>query len=178
MGTPSNLIVPPAAVAQNMRYAAERILLMQGLPPGFAEHLARLMRNWAAALEGAPRHALPEVLADRLTLAQEIETTACVIEAECACGGGKFELDAKSTPGFIAWLRECSRQAAELAVRAKGFHFDPDAPRVPAPHPDDVIPGLTTGAGEPVSYALLGRLAARRAGDPGARPCDSEEKQP
>jgi hypothetical protein len=169
--TPSNLIRTPAQVAQAMRYVAERVAMVRGLEPTL---YATLLGTWAEILEGAPRAPLPEVAADRLDLATEIETTADAIAAECMVNGGRFELGHGDAPGFIAWLREIARQAAVLQVRAAGFHFDPALPPPPAPHPDDIVPGLETGAGDPVTFALLDRLREQRAQRVPTRPCDTD----
>lgn len=182
--TRSNMVRTPAQVAQMMRYTAHRTAQLPGLAPSL---FGTLLTTWADILDRAPRAPLHEVTADHLALSAEIEFTADTIAAECGCNG-RFELSREDVPGFIAWLREIARQAAELQVRAAGFHFDRGEsalagtrdPRVldmaPAPHPDDVVPGLQTGAGAPVTYSLMERLRVQRQQRTPTRPCDTEER--
>lgn len=191
-GTPSDHIRTPAEVALAMRYTAAQVDTARGIAPSA---LATLLVTWADILDGAQRDPLPEVVADRLPLAVELDSSADMIAAEAMVNGGCLALGHRETNSFVAWLRECARQAGELQVRAAGFRFDPGRP---PPHPDDVVPptaglkgeaslrhevgprptdvvpGLETAAGDHVTFALLDRLRARRAA--GGRPCDSEDR--
>lgn len=167
--TRSNLIRTPAEVALAMRYTAGAVERARGVAPSA---LATLLVTWADIIDGALRDPLPEVVADRLPLAAEIDSAADMVQGECMTNGGRLDLPPDRANALVAWMREWARQAATLAERRASGEAGLRQARVE--HPDDVIvPGLETAAGEHVTFALLDRLAKRRAG---GRPCDSEDR--
>lgn len=171
--TASDTIRTPAEVALAMRYTAGAVERARGVAPSA---LATLLVTWADIIDGALRDPLPEIVADRLPLAAEIDSAADMVAGEIMTGGGKLDLPPDRARSLVAWMREWARQAAALAqgreLTGEAALRQKPATLAGVEHPDDVaVPGLETAAGDHVTFALLDRLAKRRAG---GRPCGSE----
>lgn len=184
----STAVREPAHVAEAMR-AVVRIftdrpdqeISLSATGKGF---LASLLLAWADVLDRAPRVAAHDP-SDAYPVSEALLQLADRWHAENSVTDGLF-LDFGQAQGAVAALRKLAHRATELQIRAAGFRFDDDArqraeltakPQEAASpiHPDDIVPGITTGNGDPVTYALLERLKARRAC--GARPGDTEESR-
>jgi hypothetical protein len=188
----------PRDVALMLRETAKRIAARPGddllLSPEAQAAFAILFRAWADTLDETPD---PERVTDQpgeLPLAVELDNAADALAGDAALGGdGGVMLSAGDARELVAWLRRSAWRAARLYVAAKGFQFVPvadlDAPpkaeltgdaarrRAPAPHPDDIVPGLRTGTGNLVSHEHLEWLRRHRRAAGGGLPCDVEDNR-
>lgn len=180
--TTSDALRTPRHVAEAMRGVAADFRKLPGddvvLSPEAVACFALLFETWAEAL--APLGELDGRIdpsrrpdpSDAHPVSEALLLMADLLAGEISLGDGLF-VDFATGESMIASLRRLARRAAALQVAAQGFRFVP-AEELPPPPPEQIVPHVTTGAGEHVTFALLARLAARRGGV-GARPCDVED---
>lgn len=179
--TPRHLAESMRRVAADFRgRAADEVVLS----PEAVACFALLFETWAEALaplgelDGRTDPSRRPDLSDAYPVSEALLLMADLLAGEISLGDGLF-VDFATGETMIASLRRLARRAAELQIAAQGFRFVAGED-LPPPPPEAVVPHVTTGAGEHVTYALLARMAAKRGGDARkgeltAAPCDVEQ---